>query len=105
MDPILPHRGPMTPALVIAAPATGSGKITVVCAIAAALRARGLDVRLFKAGPDYLDPTWHTKVTGRPSRNLDGWMTGPEGVVASYRRGAEGGDIALVEGVMGLFDG
>jgi cobyrinic acid a,c-diamide synthase len=95
----------MTPALVVAAPASGSGKTTVVCAIAAALAARGKDVRLFKAGPDYLDPTWHRVVTGRASRNLDGWMTGPAGVVGAFGRGAAGGDLALVEGVMGLFDG
>lgn len=95
----------MTKTLIVAAPSTGSGKTTVVCAVAAALKARGVDVRLFKAGPDYLDPTWHAKVTGRPSRNLDGWMTGPDGVRASFARGARGGGIALVEGVMGLFDG
>ncbi len=95
----------MIPTLVIAAPASGEGKTTVVCAIAAALRTRGLDVRLFKAGPDYLDPSWHRLVSGRPSRNLDGWMTGREGVATSFARGARGGDIALIEGVMGLFDG
>jgi cobyrinic acid a,c-diamide synthase len=95
----------MIPTLIVAAPASGAGKTNVVCALAAALRARGLDVRLFKAGPDYLDPTWHRVVTGLPSRNLDGWMTGEGGVRAAFARGAQGGDLALVEGVMGLFDG
>jgi cobyrinic acid a,c-diamide synthase len=95
----------MIPTLVVAAPASGSGKTTVVCAIAAGLRARGVDVRLFKAGPDYLDPSWHRLVTGRSSRNLDGWMTGQTGVAASFARGAHAGEIALIEGVMGLFDG
>ncbi len=95
----------MTPALLVAAPASGQGKTTVVCALAAALRARGLDVRTFKAGPDFLDPLWHQVVTGRPSRNLDGWMCGREGVARTLARGGEGGDLVLIEGVMGLFDG
>lgn len=93
------------PRLLIAAPGSGHGKTTVVCGLAAALVRAGVDVRTFKAGPDYLDPTWHRLVTGRPSRNLDGWMTGPEGVRQGFTRGAEGGEIALIEGVMGLFDG
>ena len=91
--------------LVIGAPSTGSGKTTVVCALGAALKRRGVDVRLFKAGPDYLDPSWHQAVTGRPGRNLDGWMTGLDGVRDSLARGGRGGQLALIEGMMGLFDG
>lgn len=93
------------PTLLIAAPASGSGKTTVTCALAAALRARGLDVRTFKAGPDYLDPLWHEVASGGRCRNLDGWMTGRAGVEATLARGCAGGDLALIEGVMGLFDG
>lgn len=91
--------------LVLGAPSSGSGKTTVICAIGAALRARGVDLRLFKAGPDYLDPSWHQAVTGLPGRNLDGWMTGLSGVRDSLARGGRGCDLALIEGVMGLFDG
>lgn len=93
------------PTVVIAGTGSGAGKTTVVCALACALAERGLDVRPFKAGPDYLDPTFHRAVLGRASRNLDGWMTGRDGVRESFAAGAAGGDIALVEGVMGLYDG
>jgi len=90
--------------LVLAAP-PGAGKTTVTCALAAALQARGMRVALLKAGPDYLDPTHHTAVTGHPSRNLDGWMLrGLPGLLDSLAR-LEDADIALVEGMMGLFDG
>jgi cobyrinic acid a,c-diamide synthase len=95
----------MLPGLIIAAPASGSGKTTVVCALTAALQRRGVDVRTFKAGPDYLDPTHHQAITGQASRNLDGWMLGRDGVAMSLSRGSQGGALALIEGVMGLFDG
>jgi cobyrinic acid a,c-diamide synthase len=93
-----------TPRLVIAGFASGVGKTTVTAALIGALRARGLKVAVFKCGPDYLDPTYHARAAGS-CHNLDGWMMGREAVLATFARASEGADIALVEGVMGLFDG
>lgn len=92
-------------AVVIAGPASGVGKTTVTLAIMAALRARGLTLQPFKCGPDYIDPGHHTRVCGRASRNLDGWMLPEEvnrGIFAAHAGKA---DVSIVEGVMGLFDG
>jgi cobyrinic acid a,c-diamide synthase len=93
------------PRLIVSGAASGSGKTTVTLGLAAALRARGLSVAVLKCGPDYLDPTWLARAAGRTCHNLDGWMMGREALLSTFARAAVGCDVALVEGMMGLFDG
>ena len=94
-----------TPAVVIAAPASGSGKTTVATGLMGALRRAGHTVAPFKVGPDFIDPGYHALATGRPGRNLDSVLVGDDLIGPLYRHGSAGADIAIVEGVMGLFDG
>jgi cobyrinic acid a,c-diamide synthase len=93
------------PAVVIAAPASGSGKTTVATGLMGALRRGGHRVAGFKVGPDFIDPGYHALATGRPGRNLDPVLVGEELIGPLYRHGCAAADIAVVEGVMGLFDG
>ncbi|MFI5525675.1 cobyrinate a,c-diamide synthase [Streptomyces platensis] len=93
------------PRLVIAAPSSGAGKTTVATGLMAAFAEAGLTVSPHKVGPDYIDPGYHSLATGRPGRNLDAYLCGPERIAPLFLHGAAGADLALVEGVMGLFDG
>ncbi|MET9811374.1 cobyrinate a,c-diamide synthase [Streptomyces sp. NPDC006355] len=93
------------PRLVIAAPSSGSGKTTVATGLMAAFAARGLAVSPHKVGPDYIDPGYHALATGRVGRNLDAYLCGPDLIGPLFLHGARGCDIAVVEGVMGLYDG
>ncbi|GAA3229736.1 cobyrinate a,c-diamide synthase [Actinocorallia longicatena] len=93
------------PRLVVAAPASGGGKTTVATGLMAAFSARGLAVSPHKVGPDYIDPGYHSLATGRPGRNLDPYLTSEELIGPLFLHGAAGADIAVVEGVMGLYDG
>jgi cobyrinic acid a,c-diamide synthase len=94
----------MTPGLIIAAPASGTGKTTVMLGLLAAFRDRGLVVQPFKNGPDYIDPAFHRAASGRASFNLDSWAM-PGAMLDGMLAAAVGADLVLAEGSMGLFDG
>ena len=89
--------------LMLAALHSGAGKTVVTCALLTVLRRRGMQVRAFKCGPDYIDPMFHSRVLGVPSRNIDLFLQGKAGVRAAFK--AADGDIAIVEGAMGFYDG
>ncbi|KHF40759.1 cobyrinate a,c-diamide synthase [Halalkalibacter okhensis] len=91
--------------VVIAGTGSGVGKTTVTIGLMSALKMRGLTVQGFKCGPDYIDPSYHTAVTNRASRNLDSWMLTKETVLDIFTHGSKGADLSILEGVMGFYDG
>ncbi|MGO9016069.1 MAG: cobyrinate a,c-diamide synthase [Dissulfurispiraceae bacterium] len=91
--------------IVLAGTHSGCGKTTVTLGILAAFKKKGLEVQPFKAGPDFIDTGLHRLITGRPSRNLDIWMCGKQATIECFKRHAESADIAVIEGVMGMYDG
>jgi cobyrinic acid a,c-diamide synthase len=93
------------PRIVVAAPASGHGKTTVATGLLAAFAAGGLKVAGFKVGPDYIDPGYHALASGRPGRNLDPVLVGADLIGPLFAHGAAGADLAVIEGVMGLYDG
>nr|WP_234971491.1 cobyrinate a,c-diamide synthase [Jatrophihabitans endophyticus] len=96
------------PRVVVSAPASGQGKTSVATGLLGAFRQAGLTVSPHKVGPDYIDPGYHTLAAGRPGRNLDPFLVGEERIVPMFAHGAvtpQPADVAVVEGVMGLFDG
>jgi cobyrinic acid a,c-diamide synthase len=93
------------PRVVIGAPASGHGKTTVATGLLAAFARRGMPVASFKVGPDYIDPGYHALAAGRPGRNLDPVLVGEDLIAPLFAHGAQGAELAVVEGVMGLYDG
>ena len=91
--------------IMLAAPSSGSGKTTIVCALLAALKKQNRKVRSFKCGPDYIDPMFHERVLHVPSRNLDTFFSDGEQLQKLYRRGEEEVEFSIIEGAMGLYDG
>lgn len=101
----MPEKTTRCPAILISAPASGQGKTTVTAALARLHASQGRKVRVFKCGPDFLDPYWHELASGAPVHSVDLWMTGEADVRQRLHEAAQEADLILVEGVMGLFDG
>ena len=93
------------PRIIIAGTHSGCGKTTIASGVMGALVRRGFSVQPFKVGPDFIDPSYHTRICGRVSRNIDPFMMGEKGCISSFNHASEGADIAVIEGVMGMFDG
>ena len=93
------------PRVVIAGACSGVGKTTISVGLMSALKEAGFTVQSFKVGPDYIDPSYHSAVTGRPAGNLDAWMVPQDQIIELFTRESASADIAVVEGVMGLYDG
>ena len=93
------------PGVMSAAAASGSGKTTLTCGLLCLLKRKGYEVRSFKCGPDYIDPMFHTKILGTPSKNLDTFFAAPPLARRLFWDSARLGDLSVVEGVMGFYDG
>ena len=93
------------PRIIVAGTHSGVGKTTITSGLMAALSSKGHRVAPFKVGPDFIDPSYHTLAAGRPGRNLDAFLSGPDLIGPLFAHGAQGAEIAVIEGVMGLFDG
>jgi len=92
------------PGLIVAGMQSSDGKTAITCMLLAALRARGVPMQPFKVGPDFIDPGYHSRIAGVPSRNLDAWLMGDDGIVEEVWAAGQG-CVSIIEGVMGLFDG
>ncbi|MDP2841457.1 MAG: cobyrinic acid a,c-diamide synthase, partial [Candidatus Methanoperedens sp.] len=93
-----------TKAVLIAGTGSGVGKTTVALGVMASL-SKKYKIQPFKVGPDFIDPSHHTRICGRPSRNLDSFIMGERGALETFARASKGADFCIIEGVMGLFDG